>query len=262
MFSLFRNFRATSKEIMKLQILSDLHTEFADFALPETDADVIVLAGDIGVGVGGLNWTLNQRLSKTFIYVPGNHEFYGHDISLIDELRNSAPRNLHVLDNEQVVIDDIRFLGAVLWTDFCLFGEAEKWFSMQRARQDMNDFFHIRYGDRRFTPADSVALHEVSRRWLTAKLAEPFGGKTIVVTHHAPSARSVAPRFVNDLLTPAFASNLEELMDGQRAVLWIHGHMHDPFDYEINGTRVVCNPRGYPGESASWPSRAPLVLDI
>jgi predicted phosphodiesterase len=247
---------------MKLHILSDLHIEFADFELPETDADVIVLAGDIGVGVSGLEWMKKQRPSKPFIYVPGNHEFYGHDMALVGELRDAAPRNIHVLDNERVVVDGVRFLGAVLWTDFRLFGEADKWFSTQRARQNMNDFFAIQYEGRRFTPTDSIAVHETSRQWLTGELQQPFDGKTVVVTHHAPSARSVPPRFATDLLTPAFASNLEHLMDGQRAALWIHGHTHDPFDYEINGTRVICNPRGYPGESMSWTSRAALVSEI
>lgn len=247
---------------MKLQILSDLHTEFADFELPETDADVVVLAGDIGVGVRGLEWVARQNSNKPFIYVPGNHEFYGNDISLTNELRRRAPWNVHVLDNEQLVLDDVRFLGSVLWTDFCLFGETDKWFSMQRARQSMNDFFVISQEGRRLTPADSVALHETSRSWLTEKLAEPFDGKSVVVSHHAPSARSVAPRFAKDFLTPAFASNLEYLMVGQHADLWIHGHMHDRVDYDINGTRVICNPRGYPGETASRQFQPWLVLEI
>ena len=76
-------------------------------------------------------------------------------------------------------------------------------------------------------------------------LNEPFAGKTVVITHHAPSEKSVHPRYANNLLTPAFASDLEDLMEGDRVALWIHGHTHDVFDYEVYGTRVVCNPRGY-----------------
>ena len=107
---------------MKLHVLSDLHTEFADFDLPETGADVVILAGDVGVGSGGLEWLQKQRLDKPVIYVPGNHEFYGHDISLVERLRNNAPSNVHVLDNQSIVIEDVRFLGSILWTDFQLFG--------------------------------------------------------------------------------------------------------------------------------------------
>ena len=233
---------------MKLHILSDLHTEFADFDLPETDADVIVLAGDIGVGTGGLEWLSRQQRGRPIVYVPGNHEFYRHDLSLIDELRKRTLSDVHLLDNQAVVLDGIRFLGSTLWTDFDLFGETSKWLSLQRARQCMNDFAVIRRGGRPFTPADSIELHESSRKWLGEKFAESFDGRTVVVTHHAPSVRSVPARFSTDLLTPAFASDVEGMLDGSRVSVWIHGHMHDSADYSINGTRVICNPRGYPGE--------------
>lgn len=76
---------------MNLYVLSDLHTEFADFDLPETNADVVVLAGDIGVGTGGLDWIRKQRLHKPVIYVPGNHEFYGRDIALTEQLSSNLP---------------------------------------------------------------------------------------------------------------------------------------------------------------------------
>lgn len=89
--------------IMQLHVLSDLHTAFADFDLPEIGADVVVLAGDVGVGKGGLECLLKQRLDKPVIYVPGNHEFYGHDISLVGRLRSDAPSDVHVLDNQSVI---------------------------------------------------------------------------------------------------------------------------------------------------------------
>ena len=110
-------------------------------------------------------------------------------------LQNSASSNVHVLDNQSIVIEDVRFLGSILWTDFQLFGEIDKWFSIQRARQCMNDFAVISLENRLFTPADSIALHESGRSWLRESWAEPFEGKTVVVTHHAPSARSVPKRF-------------------------------------------------------------------
>jgi Icc-related predicted phosphoesterase len=97
---------------------------------------------------------------------------------------------------------------------------------------------------------------------LPPMLAQPFAGKTVVVTHHAPSSKSVPPRYAHDLLTPAFASNLDVLMDGDRTALWIHGHMHDPFDYEICGTRVVCNPRGYAPNALTPDFRPDWVVEI
>lgn len=247
---------------MKLHILNDLHIEFEDFDPPETDADIIILAGDIGVGAGGLEWAADHFRDKPAVYVPGNHEFYRHDIKLIDELKASAPANIHVLDNSQVVIGGVRFLGAILWTDFNLFGEAEHFFAMQRARESMADFSIIQNGGRSFTPEDAIKLHEQGRNWLESMLAEPFDGRTVVITHHAPSSRSVHTRYANDLLTPAFASNLESLMDRDDLLLWVHGHMHDPFDYEIYGTRVVCNPRGYSPDDLTKGFKPDFVIEI
>lgn len=230
---------------MKIQIVSDLHVEMADFVLPDTGADVVVMAGDIGVGLGGLEWIVGQGINKPVVYVPGNHEFYEYDLGLIDVLKSEAPPNVHVLNNDWIEIDGVRFVGSILWTDFLLFGEADKFFAMQEAAKSMSDFYLISIGGRRFTPQDAIGLHEQSRTWLEAVLAEPYPGRTVVVTHHAPSSASVHPRFARNLLTPAFASNLESMMGAERVALWVHGHMHDLFDYEIYGTRVVCNPRGY-----------------
>jgi Icc-related predicted phosphoesterase len=247
---------------MKLHILNDLHIEFEDFVPPATDADVVILAGDIGVGLEGLRWAEARFQDRPVIYVPGNHEFYHHDLSLIEELKAEAPGRIHVLNDDPVIIDGVRFLGSILWTDFALFGEADRFFAMQMARNRMTDFSIIKNQGRRFTPEDAARVHTVSRGWLASMLAESFDGRTVVVTHHAPSSRSVHPRYARDLLTPAFASNLEMLMDGDRAALWVHGHMHDPFDYEIYGTRVVCNPRGYAPRALAPDFRPDLVVDI
>jgi predicted phosphodiesterase len=247
---------------VNLHILNDLHIEFEDFIPPATKADVVVLAGDIGVGMEGLRWAEARFPDRPVIYVPGNHEFYQHDITLIDELKAEAPDNIHVLDDDQVIINDVRFLGSILWTDFALFGEADKFFAMQQARQQMTDFSIIQNHGQCFTPEDAIKLHKASRDWLAAMLAEPFDGKTVVVTHHAPSSQSVHPRYARDLLTPAFASNLENLMDGGRAALWVHGHTHESFDYEVYDTRVVCNPRGYAPEELNPDFRPDWVLKV
>ena len=247
---------------MKLHILNDLHIELEDFAPPATDADVVILAGDIGVGVEGLRWAEDRFPDRHVIYVPGNHEFYHHDLSLIEGMKAQAPEHIHVLNDDHLVINGVRFLGSILWTDFALFGEADKFFAMQQARQQMTDFSIIQNGGQRFTPEDAIQLHTISRDWLAAMLSEPFDGRTVVVTHHAPSSQSVHPRYASDLLTPAFASNLEMLMDGDRPALWVHGHMHESYDYEIYGTRVICNPRGYVPDALNPEFRPDWVMEV
>lgn len=247
---------------MKLHILSDLHTEYADFDPPTTDADVIILAGDIGVGKDGVDWAARSFTDIPVIYVPGNHEYYGSDIGVIDELRSCAPANVFVLSDDRRDIDGVRFLGTTLWTDFRLYGEAEAFYSRKRARESIEDFNSIRNGERTFTPEDSVALHETSKAWLDKELAEDFDGPTVVVTHHLPASPSIAEVYRDDPLNPVFASRLEDLIERVGPELWIHGHTHIPCDYEIFDTRVVCNPRGYPAEAASRGFQSGLVVEV
>jgi len=247
---------------VKLHVLSDLHIEFGDFDPPVTDADVVVLAGDIGVGTQGIRWAAERFTDRPVIYVAGNHEFYHQDIALLDELKGQATDRIHVLENDRVVIAGVRFLGCSLWSDFALFGEAERFFAMQKAGQRMNDFALIRNRGRLFAPGDARRLNAASRDWLAARLAEPFAGSTVVVSHHAPSIRSVPARFSGDPLSAAFASDLEAMLDADRTALWIHGHLHDSFDYEIHGTRVLCNPRGYTPDALNPAFRPDCVVEI
>jgi len=120
--------------VMKLHMLSDLHTEFAGFSPPDTGADVVILAGDIGVGLGGIEWAARRFPKVPVIYVPGNHEFYGHDIGLTDQLKAAAPADIHILNNDTLELEGIRFLGCTLWTDFNLHGEGGAWFAGRAKR--------------------------------------------------------------------------------------------------------------------------------
>ncbi|OGT14674.1 MAG: hypothetical protein A3J49_15690 [Gallionellales bacterium RIFCSPHIGHO2_02_FULL_57_16] len=236
---------------MKLYILSDLHLEFSTFEPFETDADVVVLAGDIGKRANGILWARSAFPDKEIIYVPGNHEFYGAQrLEVLAEMRIAAQENgVHLLDDGEVVIDSpskqnsVRFLGCTLWTDFLLFGDDMKHQSMMAGQSGLNDFRLIREGSERFSPARSVELHEQSLAWMKGILETTFDGKTGAVTHHLPSAQSVAERFKDSILSACFASELNYLFG--KMELWIHGHTHDNMDYKANGTRVICNPRGY-----------------
>lgn len=233
---------------MKLHILSDLHLAQGDLARPPTDADVVVLAGDIARPAEAVAWAAS--LEKPVLYVPGNHEFYGGSIegTLAMLRRLCAGTNVRLLDDDEVVLGSVRILGTTLWTDFALDGTAWRTVAMREGQRFMHDFSRIRTGDNSpalFTPEDAAARFDVHRAFLSRKLDEPFGGPTVVITHHAPSRRSIHPRFDGSLLNACFVSDVEALMGAARARLWIHGHTHDSFDYLVKGTRVVCNPRGY-----------------
>ena len=247
---------------MKLLVLSDLHIEFGAFQPLAAEADVVVLAGDVSVGLDGLAWAVAGFPDVPVIYVPGNHEFYHHDIDLIAALKAQAPAHIHVLDNDAIEIEGVRFLGCILWTDFGLFGETERYFCMKHANRAMNDFNVIRHNGRRFSAQQSVKLHQYSREWLSHMLTEDYDGKTVVVTHHIPSPQSCHPRFRNDRLSAAFVSDLEALMDGERTALWVHGHTHHSFDYTVNGTRVLCNPRGYSPFAVNPEFNPDMIIEV
>ncbi|RQR63439.1 metallophosphoesterase [Burkholderia sp. Bp9126] len=263
---------------MKVRVLSDLHLEgnLPD-VIPHAEADLVVLAGDIHNHAEGLRWA-----AETFdpgvrpggvpvIYVPGNHEYYDGEFGALEAAMRDAARaldNVHYLNNDTYVDPAGRFrvLGTTLWTDFALFGadDASIAHATGEASKVMLDFKGLiqvtwphdaavhagtagpQHGaERDFTPADSLALHRRSRAWLEAQLAAPFAGKTIVVTHHAPHRRSLAERYAQDPVSAGFVNDLAGLVRAPVA-LWAHGHTHTSFDYVTeDGTRVVCNPRGY-----------------
>jgi predicted phosphodiesterase len=234
---------------MKLHILSDLHLSVSPFEAPATDADLVILAGDLARPEQAMAWA--RALGKPALYVPGNHEFYGSSPgATLNQLRAlSEGSSVRVLSDEAVVIGGVRFLGATLWTDFALYGTGD---AVREAQAQgaalLRDFSRIALdppAESMFQPRHALRLHERSRGWLREQLSERLDGPTVVITHHAPSPRSVHPRFASSPINPCFVSDLEDLMNGEHVPLWIHGHTHDSFDYAVGGTRVVCNPRGY-----------------
>lgn len=228
--------------------MSDLHLSVAGFDLPDTVADMIVLAGDIARPFEACAWA--RRLGRPVVYVAGNHEFYGGSIEgTIGALRaHSVDTAIHLLETDELIVEGVRFLGTTLWSDFSVVDEAERALAEEQAVAMIRDFSRIRAessAERLFSPADSTALFRRSAEWLQRKLEEPWGGPTVVVTHHAPSRQSIHPRFAGSPLNACFVSDAECLMGAGRVALWIHGHTHDSFDYTVGGTRVLCNPRGY-----------------
>jgi 3',5'-cyclic AMP phosphodiesterase CpdA len=233
----------------RFRVFSDLHLEFLDWTPPPAPADAILLAGDIAVGTYGVEWARHQFPGIPIVYVPGNHEFYGAELPRsVDALRAEAKRrDVHFLDGDECVIGGTRILGTTLWTDYALHGsqQAELDRAMMDAEEEMNDFRMIKWsGGQRLTPELVREIHTAQVRWLAEKLAEPFSGSTVVITHHLPHPRSIHPKFADTRYNPCFASDLDYLVRAPVS-LWIHGHTHESLDYVVNGTRVYCNPRGY-----------------
>jgi hypothetical protein len=267
---------------MKIAVCSDLHLEFGPISLENTDnAEVLILSGDICVAkdlgendsnnIKGENDKSNQYHTffqeccarfPSVIYIAGNHEHYHSDfIKSIGIIRDRLGYlvNLHVLDKESVLINNVLFIGGTLWTDM----NKEDGITLMHMKSMMNDFRCITNGARethykdtlgnshiriaRFTPDDAVEDHKKMLEYIKIMVEGKHDQKIVVVGHHAPSKASTHPRYVNEtIMNGGYSSDLSEfILDHPQIKLWTHGHTHENFDYLIGSTRIVCNPRGY-----------------
>jgi Icc-related predicted phosphoesterase len=206
------------------------------------------------------------------IYVMGNHEHYNGDYrNTITTLRDrlSYIRNLHILDKDTFVIDDVTFIGGTLWTDM----NKEDPITLMQMSGMMNDFRCVDNSHRmvnfkayeqihgvdnrekpifkqraaRFTPEDAVEDHKQMMDYIRIMIEGKWDQKFVVVGHHAPSKQSTHPRYKEEVvMNGGYSSDLDDfIIDHPQIKLWTHGHTHEDFDYMIGSTRIVCNPRGY-----------------
>ena len=250
----------------KINVLSDTHNEFLRQTtgypdhkwkgeISNTDADIIVLAGDIDVGVNGVKWAVDEseRLSKPVLYVLGNHEFYDSEYNSMKEKIKKVAENtdVHILDGDEFIFNNVRFLGMTLWTGYNLPGIYSDW-----AREILDDDFidhqviSFEYNGktRKFSTNDAYALHCQDTVWLERKLLEDFEGKTVVVSHHGPHLKCQHPKFPLSEISMAFHSDLSNLFERYDIDAWIYGHTHSNIDLKIIKTRLISNQAGYPGE--------------
>ena len=294
---------------MKIALASDIHLEFADINLQNTEnADVLILSGDICVAedIGKpdpnnfLEGARSSRIVDFFkrcsfqfphvVYVMGNHEHYHGDFAKTTNrikslLESNMLSNVYLLDKETKTIGDVTFIGGTLWTDM----NKEDPLTLFHIRQMMNDFrcvdnsnrmvtykapiykkdadgkyimqkigeinsmvedgFEVKERPSRFSPEDAVEDHKKMLQFIQTVIEGKFDEKFVVVGHHAPSKTSTKPRYQDDtLMNGGYSSRLDEfILEHPQIKLWTHGHTHDPFDYMVGSTRVVCNPRGYDG---------------
>ena len=292
---------------MKIAVSSDLHLEFGDLDLTNNEnADVLILGGDIFIAHELITledsaeaaklvptqarfraeryFNFVKQCSEQFpnvILIAGNHEHYHGDFVDTYKIMKQAFKdlpNVHVLDKESVVLNDVLFVGGTLWTDM----NKEDPMTIHGIKSMMNDFNCVKNGTtqrrvplykkdetgvyvigsngsyiedgfkfkdepKTFTPTDAVEDHRQFLQFLKIALDNYPEQKTVVVGHHAPSKLSTHPRYAHEqLMNGGYSSDLSEfILDHPQIKLWTHGHTHEDFDYMIGDTRVMCNPRGY-----------------
>lgn len=232
---------------LKIQYMSDLHLEFGGYADIPALGDVLVLAGDINLGINTLNFA--NSMAEDFehvIFILGNHEYYGQIWpDLVGKIKDLPIKdNVHFLNNDQVVIDGVTFIGGTLWSDIS--NPLDKLIISAK----LNDYQRIKmyngktsYSKRPITPSHTTYEFLRAKKFLEDNLVK--GSPTVVVTHHLPHFDCIPEQFKSSDLNAAYASDLTNIFVDFEPNVWIHGHTHDTVDKMIHKTHVVCNPRGY-----------------
>jgi len=277
---------------MKIAYMSDLHidsgfgidTKLIEMLIQQrSNYHVLVIAGDVS-NHAQTTFVFLKKLSVLdvdIVFVSGNHEFYNINMVKGTEILNSLndEKKYHVL-NENNIYADIefeggvtRFVGDVLWTDFNLNGTPV--YSKNVASEVISDFRFINLkAGTLLIPSDTVKIHNKTLARLSDIVTIKSGCKIVLVSHHAPSIKSIDERYKGNIFNAAFSSGLLDLHSESyipwscNIDLWIHGHVHSSFDYEVlhsyySRTRVVCNPRGYEYEEITNEIRFSLkIIDV
>lgn len=238
---------------MKIAYCSDLHLEFRDIVLPKVDADVLVLAGDIML----LNMLSKEILHpdytnplidfidnvtsnyKDVIWVMGNHEYYSTDFNALNKIKHllQSYTNLHILENESIVIDGVKIIGGTMWTDLNLNDPR----TVMAAPSMLNDFNQIKG----LTTGVWWDMHARFRDYLEEEVTD----NCVVITHHSPVFETIQEKWRGSvIMNGLYASNLNAFIMDNNIKLWIHGHLHGAYEVQIDDCLITSNTRGYPRE--------------
>lgn len=262
---------------MKIHLLSDVHTEFKWYFIPEMEDEkntVVIFAGDIGIAKRPETTYLDtiknacKRFKHVFM-IMGNHEYWhGSFNTAYSKIWTQTLdfENFDLLEKETKVIDGVAFIGATLWTDM----DNNNPIVTYDAQQNMRDYKRIRTGpndepyQRKLKPTDTIAAHYRAKEYIFPEITKQkdAGNKVVVITHHAPSYMSVADHYKGRVENGAYVTELGNDICDLEPELWVHGHTHYSFDYMIHKTRVVCNPRGYAPDDLNDDFIDTLILEV
>lgn len=241
---------------MKIRLISDVHFEFfEDVRLFQSQGeDVLVIAGDLAVGPVNVFNALKRfsNTAKDVVYIPGNHEYYGHTIEAFDGHIRAAFKdsNVHFLNPGFVQIGDVKFIGAALWTNFR--GRAT---SKLMAKGMISDFRAIK----EFSGDVAEGLFYQHKKFIFNEYANT-NSKCVIVTHFLPAIQCISAQYKRDRsgLNDYFANDLGLEIESLENATWLFGHTHDRVDTVIGNTRLVCNPYGY-YQNHAYPN---LIIEV
>lgn len=253
-----------SKKVKILKI-SDIHLDSGNypFKLNLENVDIVILAGDIGNKFQAMNF-IKPILDKgiVVIYVLGNHEYYNENTQplTIAEIkagwkeRSDKNPNLHVLDNDAVVVHGIKFIGSTAWTKLT----PEKFLKSEvNAELGMSSDFkkimktklmkgYVIIRGKPITVEHYQELHNQDIAYIKEEIAKPFNGKKVLITHHPLTKESNNPEYPTDCFNfQLFCSEYDELIAQSDLDYYFHGHVHHSCQYFLGKTMVDCNAYGY-----------------
>lgn len=268
---------------MKIAIASDIHLEFGSLELHNKEkADVLILAGDIITVndlfekgerhyLGDREFIHNksnrfhsffQQVCEEFphiIYIFGNHEYYNGDFATgLYHARKklSYLKNLHILEKEKFILNDITFLCGTMWTDF----DKKDEYGMRLIEHRMNDFQLVNNSNKKSTDGyfrpgfcadDAYDEHQKFLSFVREELSNEDNRKVVMVTHHCPSKICIPEKYRGyefAIMNPGYVSDLDDfILDNPKISHWICGHSHRRLDAMIGPTNILMNCRGYDG---------------
>ena len=252
-------------ELINLSLHSDLHHEnnfhkplIRDKIITSIEADIFILAGDIHNGLGSINYAsaVAKKNNKPVLLVAGNHEYYGHDLKQMEaQLREEAAKreNVYFLEKDAIVLNNVRFLGCTLWSNFELYEQDDpgnRMFYMEKAQNLISDFHNITVNGSLIRGWQMVKLHQTCMVWLTSQLETQHSGPTVVITHFPPVPgciedkwKTTPPEF--NELSPYFVNDLRAFINTWQPDFWLYGHTHSNINLKIGRTHIITNQQGY-----------------
>lgn len=229
-------------------------------------ADFLIMAGNIDVQDHGVKYAVqqSQKLNLPVIYILGSQEYYGANSEPLYRKieREIAGSDVHVLNTTSVVMSDVMFIGATLWTDFELFGSSSRNRVLSHAAFHLEDFYNIKLEHSLFsanlTPSISYEWHQRDKGFIQTSLAEDFAGKKVVITYHAPSMQCIPVTEQDNLLSACHASHLDELIEMYQPDAWFYGQ-NSPNQFQLGKTTIINNPVT---SSTSLEAYTPLLMQI
>ena len=247
---------------MKIGILSDLHVDhYNENYIYDTNIDVLMIAGDTSGSVFITKQVIEALAEhhKEIIFIDGNHEHYdsGNVHDNMKEFEKISKNNISYLNGtNKILFGSTAFIGCCGWYDF-----QSSHYDFATCKQAFSKFMNDAYIKFTSTPEELAIQQSANLKKLVNDMQNDEMIENIIVMTHSVPVEGGLIYQENDkiwnMLNGAFANismkNVINADTKHKIKSWVFGHTHLKWDFEENGIRFICNPRGYPKEKWNRP---------